>query len=60
MDVIREDEVSGPHRILPILEAVSVYRRFPPRIEMPFVTRRGDVQTLARLKVYARSGEVEL
>jgi hypothetical protein len=59
MDVVWEDEVPGPLGILPVLEAVSVNRRFPPGIEMPFVTRRGDVQTLARLEVHTRSGEME-
>jgi hypothetical protein len=60
MYVVREDEVSGPRRILPILEAVSVNRHFPPGVEMPFVTRRGDVQALTCLKVHAGSGEVKL
>jgi hypothetical protein len=59
MDVVREDEVPGPVGILPVLEAVSVNRRFPPSVEMPFVTRRGDVQTHARLEVHTWSGEVE-
>jgi hypothetical protein len=59
MDVVREDKVPRPHWILPVLEGVSVNRRFPPGVEMPFVTRRGDVQTLTRLEIHTRGGEVE-
>jgi hypothetical protein len=57
--VVGKDEVPLPLRALPVLEPVPVNRRFAPALEVPLVSRRGNVQALARRELHPGSREVE-